>query len=172
MDPRVDSSLEYECIVTQFPQGDCCYVKWWDGGPISWTDLRQKDESGNTRVASKDATPVFPTFPVILVPRLDPLLVFDGPTIFCQRGTKNTGYAWLSPCYSLVTQPHGRLSNQWWSDYSDKERRLCELGGLEYLLNLCARLNTWLHPGLDPGVRSKLEYKCSVTSVAAQGSLV
>ena len=110
------SSLEYDCSVTQLLLGDYCYVKWWDGGPIlqaepSRAEPRRNDESGNTRVAPKGATPVFSDFPVFLVPRLDPLPVFDGLTIFRQRGTKNTGYAWLIPHYSLVTQPHGRLSN-------------------------------------------------------------
>ena len=33
------------------------------------------------------------------------------------------------------------------------------LGGLESLLNPCARLDTGLHPGLDPGVGSSLEYE-------------
>ena len=35
--------------------------------------------------------------------------------------------------------------------------RLCELGGLESLLSLCAQLNIQLHPGLEPGVGSSLE---------------
>ena len=50
--------------------------------------------------------------------------------------------------------------------------RICEFGGLEYLLNPCARLDTQLHPGLEPGVGSSLEYEYSVTCVAAQGGLV
>ena len=56
-----------------------------------------KGKNGNTRVAPKGATPVFPAFPVFLVPQLDPLPVFDSLTIFHQTGTKNTGYVWLSP---------------------------------------------------------------------------
>ena len=43
--------------------------------------------------------------------------------------------------------------------------RICELEGLSYLLNPCTRLDTWLHPGLDPGVRSSLEYKYSVSQL-------
>ena len=58
---------------------------------------RRKDESVNTRVSPKGATPVFLPFPVFLVPRLDPIPVFDGLAVFSQRGTKNTGYTWLSP---------------------------------------------------------------------------
>ena len=112
LDPGVEFSLEYEYSVTQSPPGDHCYVKWWDSGPISRAEPRRKDKSGNTRVASKDASPVFRTFPVFLVPRLDPLPVIDGTTIFLQRGTKNTVYAWLSPCYGLLTRPHGCLSNR------------------------------------------------------------
>ena len=50
--------------------------------------------------------------------------------------------------------------------------RLCELGGLEYLLNPCVKLDTRLHTGLDPGLGSSLEYEYSVTRVAAQGGLV
>ena len=30
-------------------------------------------------------------------PRLDPLLVFDGLTVLRLRGTRNTGYVWISP---------------------------------------------------------------------------
>ena len=48
-----------------------------------------------------------------------------------------------------------------------RRERLCELGGLESLLNPCARLDTQLHMGLDlaldPGVGFSLEYECSVT---------
>ena len=33
-------------------------------------------------------------------------------------------------------------------------------------------MDTKLHPGLDPGVVSSLEYECNVTCVAAQGGLV
>ena len=46
------------------------------------------------------------------------------------------------------------------------EKRLYELGGLESLLNPCARLDTRLHPGLypglDPGVGFSLECECNV----------
>ena len=49
---------------------------------------------------------------------------------------------------------------------------LSELGGLKYLLNPCAQLDTRLHTGLDLGVVSSLEYEYSVTRVAAQGDLV
>ena len=45
--------------------------------------------------------------------------------------------------------------------------RLCEFGALSSLLNPCARLDTRLHPGLepvlDPGLGVSLEYECSVT---------
>ena len=57
-----------------------------------------------------------------------------------------------------------------------RRERLCELGGLESLLNPCARLDTQLHPGLDLGldlgVGFSLECKCNVTRVAAQSGLV
>ena len=46
---------------------------------------------------AKCATPMFPSLPVFFVPQIDPLLVFDGMTIFRSRGTKNTSYAWLIP---------------------------------------------------------------------------
>ena len=49
---------------------------------------------------------------------------------------------------------------------------ICELEGSGYLLNPFVRLDTRLYPGLDPGVRSRLEYKYSVICVAAQGGLV
>ena len=58
---------------------------------------RRKDESVNTRVSPKGATPVFLLFPVFLVPRLDPIPVFDGLAVFRQRGTKNIGFAWTRP---------------------------------------------------------------------------
>ena len=85
-------------VASPCPQGRCL-----GGTLISRTEPRQKYESGNPQVASKDATPVFPTLPIFLVPRLDPLLFFYGTTVFRQRGTKNAGYDWLSPCYVLVT---------------------------------------------------------------------
>ena len=50
--------------------------------------------------------------------------------------------------------------------------RLCELGGLEHIINPCIQLDTRLHTGLDPGLVSSLEYKYSVVRVAAQGGLV
>ena len=57
-----------------------------------------------------------------------------------------------------------------------RRERLCELGGLESLLNPCARLGTQLHTGLhpvlDPVVGFSLECECSVTRVAAQTGLV
>ena len=93
-------------------------IAMWSGGTVGQfrkpirAEPRQKDEIGNTWVVPKGATPVFPAFPVFLIPRLDPLPVFDGLTIFRKRVTKNTGYACLIPCCGLVTQPHGRLSNR------------------------------------------------------------
>ena len=36
-------------------------------------------------------------FPCILVLRLSPLPVFDVLPVFCKRGTRNTGFVWLSP---------------------------------------------------------------------------
>ena len=65
--------------------------------PILRAEPRQKDESGNIQVAPISAKPVFPAFPVFLVPQLSLLLGLGGLTVFRQRGTKNTGYAWLSP---------------------------------------------------------------------------
>ena len=79
---------------TQCPRGWCL-----GGTPILQAEPRRKDESGNTRVAPKGATPVYPAFPVFLVPQIFPLPGFDGLTVFRQRGTKNIGFAWLSPCY-------------------------------------------------------------------------
>ena len=120
----------------------------------------------------KGATPVFPPSALFLVPGLEPLLVFDGLDVFHHIRTKNTGYACAQSCYRLVTRPLGRLSNRFLDSYSEKERRLCELGGLESLLNPCAQLDTRLHPGLVPGldlgVGFSLEYECNVTRVAAQ----
>ena len=68
-----------------------------------WTDfvrraeLRGKDENGNPGVAPKGAIPVFLSFSIFFVPRFYSLLGHDGLTLFCLKGTKNTGYAWLSP---------------------------------------------------------------------------
>ena len=39
------------------------------------------------------------------------------------------------------------------------------MGGLESLINPCARLDAQLHPGLEPGVVFRLEYECSVTQL-------
>ena len=83
--------------MTQSLPGNYFCDKWWDGGQILQANPRRKDESGNTRVAPKGAIPVFTAFPVLFVSRIDPLLVFDGLTVFRQRGTKTIGYAWLSP---------------------------------------------------------------------------
>ena len=48
-----------------------------------------------------------------------------------------------------------------------RRERLCELGGLESLPKPSTRLDTQLHPvvdpSLDPGVGFSLEYECSVT---------
>ena len=83
--------------MTQSLPEDYHYVKWWDNGPILRYKPRRKDESGNTRVAPISAKPVFLAFPIFLVPRLSPFPGFGGLTVFRQRGTRNTGYAWLSP---------------------------------------------------------------------------
>ena len=75
-------------------------MPWWN--PISQAEPRQKNESENAQVEPISAKPVFIAFPVLLVPRIFPLLGFNGPTVLLQRGTKNTGYAWISPYYGLV----------------------------------------------------------------------
>ena len=49
-----------------------------------------------------------------------------------------------------------------------RRERLCELAGLEYLLNPCARLDARLHPGLDLEVESSLDEEYSVTCVATK----
>ena len=84
----VVSNLEYKCSVTQSPLEDYCYVKCWGGGPILRADPRRKDESGNTQVVPKVATLMFLPFPVFLVPQIDPLPVFNGLAVFCQRVIK------------------------------------------------------------------------------------
>ena len=43
-----------------------------------------------------------------------------------------------------------------------------ELEELESLLNPCIRLNTQLHPVLEPEVGSRIEYEYSVTIVATK----
>ena len=48
-----------------------------------------------------------------------------------------------------------------------RRESLCELGGLESLLNPCLRLDTRLNPVLDPGVGPRLEYEYIMTCVAA-----
>ena len=75
-----------------------------NGTPILRSKLRKKDKSGNIRVALKDATPLFLTFPVFLVSQLSLLPVFDGLNVFHHRGTRNIGYAYLIRCYGLVTK--------------------------------------------------------------------
>ena len=83
------------------------------GGTVLWSKMRQKDKSKNIWLALISVNPVFIAFPVFLVPWLSPLLGFGVLTVFHQRGTRNTGYSWFSPCYSLVTWPHGCLSKHW-----------------------------------------------------------
>ena len=78
----------------------------WRADFESRAEPRQKDESGNTRVAPKGATPVFPSFPVFIVPQLDPLLVFDGLSVFRLRGPKiqaMPGSALLRFSYKIIS---------------------------------------------------------------------
>ena len=42
------------------------------------------------------------------------------------------------------------------------------MGGLEYLLNLCARQDARVHPGMDPEVGSSLDDEYSVIFVATE----
>ena len=60
--------------------------------------------SGNTWVEPKVPTPVFLDFSIFLVPQLSPLPGFDGLTVLNYRGTKITGYTWISPCCGSVTK--------------------------------------------------------------------
>ena len=46
----------------------------------------------------------FCIFPYFWFPRLSSLPTFSGLSVFRNRGTKNTGYTWISPCYGLVKQ--------------------------------------------------------------------
>ena len=48
-------------------------------------------------VVPKGVTPVFPSFPVFLVPWINPLPVFDSLTVFRHRGTKKQAMLVLSP---------------------------------------------------------------------------
>ena len=66
-------------------------------GFASRAKLRRKNESGNPGLAPKGAILVFPSFPVFFGPRFDSLLGLDLLTVVHLKGTKNTGYAWLSP---------------------------------------------------------------------------
>ena len=50
----------------------------------------------------------------------------------------------------------------------ERNERLCKLGGLEYLLNSCTRLDPRLHLGLDPEMGSSLDNNYSVTRVATE----
>ena len=60
-------------------------------------------------------------------------------------------------------RPCGRLSKLWQALATVYNREnMCELEGLEYILNPCAWLDTWLHLGLDPEVGPRLEYYYSV----------
>ena len=68
LDPGVGSRLEYEYSVTHSPPGGYCYVNVSEGGPILRAELRRKEKCGNTRVAPKVTTFVFPNFPILLVP--------------------------------------------------------------------------------------------------------
>ena len=73
---------------------------------------------------------MFPDFPAFLVPGLSPLPGFDSLNVFPQKGTKNTGYAWLSPCCGLVTQTHGlQYINDARLTTVKRRERLCDFGG-------------------------------------------
>ena len=81
--------------------------------PISRSGMRRREKSENTGVLPIHGKPVFLDFPVFLVPQLSPLLGFDGLTVFCHRGTKNTDYALISPCYGFVKLENCLLSYHW-----------------------------------------------------------
>ena len=93
-DPGVGFSLVYKYSVTQSLLWDYNSVKCWEGGTISRARTRRNYESGNTPVAPISAKPVFPDFLYFWFPNF--------LTVFRQRGTKNKGYACISPRYSLV----------------------------------------------------------------------
>ena len=65
LEPEVGSSLEYEYSVTKSPLGGYSYVKWWYVGPILRANPCE-EESENSRVVPKGATPMFPSFPIFL----------------------------------------------------------------------------------------------------------
>ena len=54
-------------------------------------------------------------------------------------------------------------------DTVTRRESLCELGGLESILNPCIQLDTQLNTGLVPGVGSSLEYEYSVTQLPPGG---
>ena len=63
----------------------------------SQTEPRQKGNSRDPGVPPKGVIPSSPSLPIFLVSQFDSLLSLDGLTVVRLKGTKNTGYAWLSP---------------------------------------------------------------------------
>ena len=79
---------------------------------ISWAKLRWNDEIGNTWVAPKGTTFMFPDFLLFLVTPNSSLPVFKGLNIFRQRMIKITGYAWLILCHILIIIKHKEIKHK------------------------------------------------------------
>ena len=106
----------------------------------------------------------FPSFPLFRVSTVWPSSIRGGAKIQAMHGSALS----MAKIHNIiVAYPISyRLT------IVTKRERMCELGGLESLLNTCVRLDTQLHLILEPGVGSSLEYTYSVTHVAAYGGLV
>ena len=98
LDPEVGSSLDDEYTVTQFPPGYYFYVKWWDGGLIlqASTKVRNKSESREWYQKAKILCFCLSSY----FGTLDSTLfhIFEGLSIFCQRGLKIQAVLGLIPC--------------------------------------------------------------------------
>ena len=105
----MESSLEYECSVTQSLPGDYIYVKWWDGGPV-FASLSEKANSKWKKFpGTKSKRSPFSPFSRLLghggltVARFRPSL---------EIGTKQTGYTGPAPYRGLIIQQE-RQRFQW-----------------------------------------------------------
>ena len=89
---KLDPALMTSVVWPNLCQG---IIAMWSGGKVGQfcepSRARTKVESLEWRL--KAVLPFFRLFPYFGGFQLNPLPVFDDLTVFCQRGTKNTGYA-------------------------------------------------------------------------------
>ena len=88
------SRLDDECSVTQFPQGDYRYVKWWYGRPVSRSEQRKSEKSGKTLTVAKRCRSHFFPFTCIWGQPVWLYNIFLTVQTSSAPGSPNMGYTW------------------------------------------------------------------------------